>query len=48
MDLLRPDTGPLSAYDSLAEPIGAPLRDGLPPVPGYPGISALAKDLGLK
>jgi hypothetical protein len=48
MDLLRPDTGPLSAYDSLAEPIGAPLRDGLPSVPGYPGISELARDLGLK
>jgi hypothetical protein len=48
MDLLRPDTGPLSGYDSLAEPIGAPLRDGLPSVPGYPGIRELAQDLGLR
>jgi hypothetical protein len=47
MDLLRPET-PLTAYDSLAEPIGAPLRDGGPSVLGYPGISELARDLGLK
>jgi hypothetical protein len=47
MDLLRPET-PLTAYDSLAEPIGAPLRDGGPSVPGYPGIRELAQDLGLR
>jgi hypothetical protein len=47
MDLLRPAT-PLTAYDSLAEPIGAPLRDGGPLVPGYPGIRELAQDLGLR
>jgi hypothetical protein len=44
--LLRPPAAPVSAYDAMAESIG---YGGPPPeMPSYPGISELARSLGLK
>jgi hypothetical protein len=44
--LFRPPGAPVSAYDALAEGIG--MGSAQPAAPSYPGISQLARDLGLK
>ena len=45
--LFRPPGAPVSTYDALAEGIGQPATVQ-PAAPSYPGISQLARDLGLK